>query len=296
MKLKSSVSQQRGVEEDLCALIRHWLDQTSISRVALCGGVFANVRLNQKISTMAGLDELFVFPHMGDGGLCVGSALLQAKATPRKLDHVFLGPASSEAEMERALRAAGLSPSRPDNLAEAIATVLAAGGVVGRCTGALEFGPRALGHRTLYAPAHPASLKDSLNAKLDRFEFMPFAPVVLSDRVADWMVVPAAVRHAAGFMTVAVDATERMKEACPAAVHVDGTARPQLADDDVHADMAAILRAYEARTGIPVLINTSLNRHEQPIVHAPADAVAVFLEARLDALALGPFFVTRAQP
>jgi carbamoyltransferase len=137
---------------------------------------------------------------------------------------------------------------------------------------------------------------DSLNAKLDRFDFMPFAPAALADSVADWMDVPDAARHTAGFMTVAVDTTERMKERCPAAVHVDGTARPQIANDDAHPDMAAILRAYEARTGTPVLINTSFNRHEEPIVHAPAEAIATFQKADLDALALGPFFVTRSKP
>lgn len=286
---------QRGVEDDVCALIRHWLDETGLSRLALAGGVFANVRLNQKISALDGVEELFVFPHMGDGGLCAGAALLQAGARPQKIEHVFLGPTLSEAEMERSLRDAGLSLSRPSDLSDAIAAVLAEGGVVGRCTGALEFGPRALGHRTLYAPGHPASLKDSLNAKLDRTEFMPFAPAVLAGSVADWMDVPDAVRHTAGFMNVAVDATERMRAVCPAAVHVDGTARPQLANDEAHPDMSAILRAYEARTGTPVLINTSLNRHEEPIVHSSADAIAVFLEADLDALALGPFLVTRSQ-
>ena len=287
---------QRGVEDDVCGLIRHWLDRTGMSRVALSGGVFANVRLNQRISTMDGIEELFVFPHMGDGGLCAGAALLQANARPQKLAHVFLGPTCSEAEMERSLRAAGLSFTRPNDLPDAIAAVLANGGFVGRSTGALEFGPRALGHRTLYAPAHPAELVDSLNAKLDRFDFMPFAPAVLTESVADWMDVPESVRHTAGFMTVAVDATERMKERCPAAVHVDGTARPQLANDDAHPDMSAVLRAYEARTGTPVLINTSFNRHEEPIVHAPAEAIAAFLKADLDALALGPFFVSRSQP
>jgi carbamoyltransferase len=284
---------QRGVEEDVGALIRHWLDATGLGRVALAGGVFANVRLNQKIAALDGIEKLFVFPHMGDGGLCVGAALLEAKARPQRLDHVYLGPTSSEAEMERALREAGLPFAKPADLPDAIAAVLAEGGLVGRCTGGLEYGPRALGHRTLYSPGHPESLKDSLNAKLDRFEFMPFAPAVMADSVADWMDVPAAVRHAASFMTVAVDATDRMKEMCPAAVHVDGTARPQLANEDDHPDMAAILRAYEARTGTPVLINTSFNRHEEPIVHAPDHAVAAFLKADLDALALGPFFTTR---
>lgn len=284
---------QRGVERDVGGLVRHGIERTGMGRIALAGGVFANVRLNQKLAAIEGVEELYVFPHMGDGGLCVGAALLDGSAPPRRLEHVFLGPSCSEQEMERALRAAGLELRRPADLADAIAAVLARGGFVGRATGALEFGPRALGHRTLYAPAHPASVQDELNEKLVRFEFMPFAPAVPVGQAEDWLNVPAAVRHAASFMTVAVDTRGPMKDRCAAAVHVDGTARPQLATEQAHPDMTAILRAYEARTGVPVLINTSFNRHEEPIVHSPADAITAFLEADLDALALGPFFVSR---
>ncbi len=289
---------QRGLERDLCALVDHWLSRTGLGAVALAGGVFANVPLNARVAALPGVQDLFIFPHMGDGGLAAGAALLVAAAArpdrwrPRPLPHVFLGPGWSEEEEERTLRRLDVPYRRPRDLAAELASRLAMGQVVARCDGRMEFGPRALGNRSILAPAVDPDTTASLNRKLRRSPFMPFAPLLAEEDAGRWIEGGDRVRHALEFMTVAVTGTEPFRERCPGAVHVDGTLRPQLVTRRAHPGLHAVLQAYRARTGRPSIINTSFNLHEEPIVCSPEDAVRTFRLAKLDALALGPFLVT----
>lgn len=287
---------QRGVEADLGALVAHWTARTGLRRVALSGGVFANVRLNQHLGGL--VDALSVHPHMGDGGLAVGAALATAAgrgelAEAGALRHAYLGPAWDDRAVAAELDRLGVGFRRPQDLEEQVADRLARGQIVARFEGAMEYGPRALGHRSILAAAADRTMTDRLNVALDRSDFMPFAPAIAAEAADDWVDGLAPVRAAAAFMTVTAQARPALARACPAAVHVDGSLRPQLVAAEVAPSLHRTLLAFGRRTGVPALINTSFNLHEEPIVCSPAEAVATWRRARLDALAIGPFLVTR---
>lgn len=286
---------QRGVEADLAALVTHWTAVTGLRDLALAGGVFANVRLNQHLGPL--VDHLYVHPHMGDGGLAVGAALRAwarrgPYTTPPRLPHAFLGPAFPDSVIEAVLQSAGVRWHRAQDLEERVAERLAAGQIVCRFEGAMEYGPRALGHRSILAGAGDRRMTERLNLALQRSDFMPFAPLVLADVADDWIDGLGPVRDAAAFMTVTAQARPALAAACPAAVHVDGSLRPQLVDATSTPSLHRTLSAYARRTQVPVLINTSYNLHEEPIVHTPAEALACWRAARVDALAIGPYLVT----
>lgn len=291
---------QRRLIEVVVDLIRTALAQTGLRRVALAGGVFANVRLNQAIAQLPGVDEIFACPAMGDEGLGVGAALWTAGtrygALPARVPNMYCGPDYSEAEMQDALTAHGLTAVRLDDdvLAEQVAERLAAGRVVALSRGRLELGPRALGHRTILYQTGDASVNDWLNKRLDRTEFMPFAPVTLAEHADACYAGLDRCRYAAEFMTVTCDCSAEMTRQSPAVVHLDGTARPQLIRREIDAFYYDVLKAYHRRTGIPSLINTSFNMHEEPIVCTPDDAVRAFVRGHLDCLVLGPFLVDAA--
>lgn len=295
---------QAVVEDAVTDFVRHWISETGIADVAVAGGIFANVKLNQRIASLPELATLWVMPHMGDGGLAAGAALGSAGVMPRALDGAFLGPRFSERDAFKALDRGGLDQDRPGDRRspfgtrgdiERVAALLANGNVVGRCQGAMEWGPRALGHRSVLARATDPAVTDWLNGKLRRTEFMPFAPVVRAEDADRWFVGLDKARAAAHYMTVCFDCTPAFKAAAPAAVHVDGTARPQLVSREQDPDLHAVLTRVGELSGAAVLINTSFNLHEEPIVCTPSDAVRAHREAQLDALWMGPFVSTRAR-
>ncbi|MSQ99183.1 MAG: carbamoyltransferase [Xanthomonadales bacterium] len=286
-------------EEILSAMVRYHMDRSGCPKVVLVGGVHANVKINQRIAEIPKLESVFVFPNMGDGGLALGAAFLaQIDVTglppdPRAIEHVYLGPDYSENEMLSAISEAGLPYDRPAHCARAIAALLAQEKVVARCDGAMEYGPRALGNRSILYPATKPEVNKWLNQQLNRTEFMPFAPV-LRDVDADAFLknYTTVNSRAAEFMTITYDVTDRCKREAPAIVHVDGTARPQVIRREVNPRYYDILTEYHALTGLSVLVNTSYNMHEEPIVCSPRDAVRAFWDSNIDALALGPFIVS----
>jgi carbamoyltransferase len=169
--------------------------------------------------------------------------------------------------------------------------LLAAGKVVARFDGRMEYGPRALGHRSILYHAKEPAVNQWLNQRLGRTEFMPFAPATLYEhRDANYIHMKGA-EYTAQFMTLTFDCTESMKRDCPAAVHVDGTARPQLVTAEGSPGFHQILTEYHKLTGIPSVINTSFNMHEEPIVCSPDDAIRAFMQGNLDYLAIGEFLV-----
>jgi carbamoyltransferase len=295
-----AASIQQHLEDVAVAYVRHWLERSGRSKVCLSGGVFANVLLNQRIADLPGCDGVFVFPAMGDGGLASGSAFSALRRTnghagPREagsmVPHVYLGPEFSEAEIEVALRASELPYKRFDEIERVIARLVHQGRVVARFNGAMEYGPRALGNRTILYKTDDPSVNAWLNKRLNRTEFMPFAPACLAgeeERLFHWN--PASTRSAR-FMTITLDCTEWMKERCPAVVHVDGTARPQIVDAETNPSFHAIIRHYYELSGVPVVVNTSFNMHEEPIVCTPDDAIRSYRRGKLDNLALGPFLL-----
>lgn len=283
---------QTILEEEVEAVVRPIAEKTGLSNLALCGGVFANVKLNDALFTRLDMEQVYVFPAMGDGGLSVGAALEFLQTNPKPFDAPYWGPEYSEGEMEQALRAAaadGLHYRREENTEKAVAERLAEDNVIARFNGRMEFGPRALCNRSILYSATDADANDWLNKRLHRTEFMPFAPVALVEKASMLFNGLEGKEHACKFMTIIVECTEWTKEHCPAIVHVDGTARPQLISEEINPSMYRILTYYEELTGLPIMVNTSFNMHEEPIVCSPSDAVRAFLASGLDYLAIGPY-------
>ena len=286
---------QHVLEAVSCEIAGHWLEKTGLQDVVLSGGVAANVKLNQRIAELEGVRRVFIYPNMGDGGTDVGAVLAflcaRGEVKSREWESCYLGPDFSEERMAEAIRAAGLQPSRSENVARDVAKLLADGNVVARFAGAMEYGPRALGNRSILYAATDSDVNEWLNRRLGRTEFMPFAPVTLFEHRRDRYVDIDKVLAPARFMTITCECTELMKRESPAAVHVDGTARPQVLRREDNPDFHAIVEEYYGLTGIPTLINTSFNMHEEPIVCTPEDAVRGFLDGNLDYLSMGPFLV-----
>lgn len=280
------------LEEAARRAIAFWIHKTGLTKVVMSGGVHANVKLNQRIREIPGVEAVFVYPNMGDGGCGTGAAMLafgQSAMPHGGFDTVYFGPDYSEADIRAALDAESLKYERHDDVEERIAGLLAENAIVGRFNGRMEYGPRALGNRSVLYPAREPEVNQWLNKQLGRTEFMPFAPACLAAAAPRLFKNLSGCEKTAEFMTITFDCTDEMKRHSPAAVHVDGTARPQLVTPRSNPSFHRILTAYEAKTGIPVLINTSFNMHEEPIVGSPQDAVRAFLLGNVDYLAAGPF-------
>jgi len=288
---------QRVLEDVATHYIQKWVQKTGTTKVACAGGVFANVKMNQRVMELAEVESLYIFPAMGDGGVGVGAALaLGAELTatmPAALPDVYLGPDYSDHQVERALRDAGLSFKRSTDIEGDVVDRLVQNKVVARFAGAMEFGPRALGNRSILYPAKEPDVNRWLNDRLKRTEFMPFAPISLEERATSLYENVDRFRYSAQFMTVTTNCTPLMKQQSPAAVHVDGTARPQLVSERINPSVYRILKRYDERTGIPTLINTSFNIHEEPIVCSPDDAIRAFQDGALECLALESYIVDR---
>jgi carbamoyltransferase len=291
---------QRNTEDIVAAYVRDAVERTGARRLAFSGGVFSNVRLNQVVWNRSEAEEVYVFPHMGDGGLAAGAALDICAADgdyePIRLDHVYLGRSHGIGEVEQALaKYPELTVKRPRSIVEEVAKLLAERKVVARCDGAMEYGPRALGNRSILCHARDASANDWLNKRLERSEFMPFAPVTTDAAAPDYFKgFDHAHCRGTRFMTITYDATERCVSEAPAIVHVDRTARPQVVRREDNPDYHDIIEAYGRLTGSTILVNTSFNMHEEPIVNDPDTAIRSFVRSGLDVLALGPFLVTQS--
>jgi carbamoyltransferase len=235
---------------------------------------------------------------MGDGGLAVGAAMAagfrgfssqRMRYEREPLADAYLGTNITEAAVDVVLEKYGLAPEMIQGaIAEHVAGLLAAGYVVARADGRMEYGPRALGNRSILYHPTDLSANDWLNQNLRRTEFMPFAPAVLAEAAYRCFDDIKGAEHAAEFMTITFHCTPWMKRHMPGVVHLDGTARPQLVPRETrNRGYRAIIEAFERRTGLPGIINTSFNLHEEPIVATADDAVRAFLEGNIDYLLLG---------
>jgi carbamoyltransferase len=293
-KIDVAAAYQRVLEEVAVAYVSKYVRKTGLRNLVLSGGVVANVKLNQRLREIDGVDGIFVHPNMGDGGCGTGAALAEfagSVATRQRLTDVYFGPEYSAAEIVDALKRAQLPFTHYQPIEPRIAMLLAAGKVVARFDGRMEYGPRALGHRSILYHANEPAVNQWLNQRLGRTDFMPFAPATLYEhRDANYLHMKGA-EYAAQFMTLTFDCTESMKRDCPAAIHVDGTARPQLVTAKGSPGFHQILTEYHKLTGIPSVINTSFNMHEEPIVCSPDDAIRAFMQGNLDCLAIGEFLV-----
>ena len=294
---------QKRFEDVIADYVVDAIDLVGEKNLALAGGCFANVRLNQRLAELPGVEGIYIHPNMSDGGLAAGAALLLhherrnrrgATYTQRPWDRVDLGPSFSEAEVSLALSARGAPVNRPEDLVERTARALADGRVVAWFQGRMEYGPRSLGQRSLLAAATDPEMPGRLNARLNRSDFMPFAPIILEEDAAEWLCGWKPDHVASCFMTITYAVTPALASRVPAVVHVDGTARPQVLKRAAQPLLHDVLLRYRALTGVPLLINTSFNMHEAPIVCSPDDALAAVAAGAADVLVIGTAWVEAA--
>jgi len=278
----------QAVAEDMTIeLIQELRKLHDFSQVAVSGGLFANVKLNQRIAQLPYVEKLTVCPNMGDGGLALGVASA-IHGTLCNYDNVFLG--------EEIGGLGALSAPPPDTvnvqfspeteLVSEAARTLARMEFVALARGRMEWGPRALCNRSILFDASSRRMTEELNSRLKRSDFMPFAPVVRDENAEMLFHLDGPVEQYK-FLTVTAACTEETKRNYPAIVHVDGTARPQILTRENNPFAYSVLLAFEELTGKKVLVNTSFNLHEDPIVNNSDEALRTFLQAPLDALILG---------
>ena len=289
-------SLQHVLEETTLELVR-WLHASTRQRaLCLAGGVALNCVLNARIRAQGPFQDVWVQPAAGDAGTALGAALwVDAQENPTsgarrsRMEHVFWGPAYADAEIEALLRRAKLPYRRLGNVAEDTAALLERDLIIGWFQGPMEFGPRALGARSILASPINPSMQDRLNDIKDREDFRPVAPVVLEEDANDWFVDA----RVSPFMLFVFDVRADKAGRIPAVRHVDGTARVQTINRTQHPLYYDLLWAFKRRTGVPVLVNTSFNVRGEPIVCTPRDAVSAFFASPLDALVIGSFVVTK---
>ncbi|MBM3522235.1 MAG: hypothetical protein FJX57_04695 [Alphaproteobacteria bacterium] len=287
-----AASVQQVLEDFVLQSVGRLIARHGARRLGVSGGVFANVKLNQRLAEELPIEELFVYPAMSDAGLAAGGILqfllardglatwLEAR---HHLESLYYGRDYGTAIDDALAAAPGMNRVAGDPAREA-ARLIHEGWIVAIYARGMEYGPRALGARSILAAPTDARINTELNDRLERSEFMPFAPVV---RVQDARVIfdlPAASLYAARFMTITCNVREAWRARIPAVVHVDGTARPQVIERAANPLYYDILSAYAEASGIPVLINTSFNVHEEPIINTPAECLKALMQKRIDAV------------
>ena len=288
---------QAVVEEALIKLVRFGHDTYGLKQLCVAGGVGLNCVANGKLLTETPITDIFVQPASGDDGGALGAALYlwsQRFDGPRnwRMDHAFLGPDYPDAEITRVLGAQGQTyrTLREPDLLDEVARRIADGQIVGWYQGRMEYGPRSLGHRSILADPRRADMKDVLNAKVKHREgFRPFAPAILAERATEFFDTPAL----SPFMLLAVPVRPEKHDVIPAVTHVDGTARLQTVEEASNPRFYRLIKAFEAQTSVPVLINTSFNLRGEPIVCTPQEAIACFLRTKMDVLVLNDHIVVK---
>jgi carbamoyltransferase len=286
---------QAVTEEIVLNVVRGLLKKTITRNLCMVGGVALNCVANAKILEHTDVERLWVPPCASDTGAPFGSALWhyhQTLGNPRKfeLEHALYGTTYGDDEIARALDEAGLQYRRMGEgaLLSQVAQDLAAGNIIGWLQGRFEMGPRALGNRSILADPRRADMRDVLNTKVKKREpFRPFAPAVLLERASEFFEI----EQPDPFMTLAPRVRPEKRNVIPAAVHVDGTGRIQTVTRSSNPRYYGLIEAFGRLTGVPVLLNTSFNRHE-PIVTTPQDAIRCFLATKMDVLVLGDFYTT----
>jgi carbamoyltransferase len=288
-----AASVQAVLEETLIDLARWLRRKSGLTRLAMAGGVALNCVANTRVAAESGFSEVWVQPAAGDAGTALGGAYTLAQQSGDRIAAMpgaDLGRGFSDEVIEAALQAARVPYTRSADVAADVAEVLAADGIVAWFQGRSEFGPRALGHRSLLAhPGREANLA-RLNDVKGREQFRPVAPMVLADHAADLFTdgpIPSP------YMLFVHRVRDEWRSRIPAVVHVDGTARIQTVDDAQEPLVAEMLRAFEQRSGLPTVVNTSLNTSGRPMVDDVRDALECFGSAPVDLLAIGPFLVRR---
>ena len=288
---------QVAIEDCMIKLVNHAYASYKIPRLCLAGGVALNCVANGRLVRETPIQEIWVQPAAGDDGGALGAALyaytqLLGGTHRWRMAHAFLGPSYDHEACREALIAHGLAYEEhdEDGMVQRAADLLAEGRIVAWFQGRMEFGPRALGNRSILTDPRPPEMKDTLNRRVKRREgFRPFAPAVAVEQMKDYFET----EHDSPFMLLAVPVREDKQAVVPAITHVDGTARLQTVSEPDNPLFYKLIRAFEQRSGVPMLLNTSLNVRGEPIVCTPREAVSCFRTTDLDALVLGRFVVVK---
>lgn len=260
-------------------------------KICFGGGIFANVKMNQKINEISEIEEIYVLPPMGDESIALGAAIATAHEigewpTPKKIDNLFFGLEYTQSEIDQVADAYNFI-SKPYNPHEA-AELLNLGQIGAFFSGRFEFGPRALGARSIIVEATDESTHDLLNNRLNRHEIMPFAPAVLKDRAGDVFHLADKSSYSAEFMTICYTVKDEWVERVPACIHrVDKTGRPQFVCKEKNSRWYQLIDAYYQKNGIPLILNTSFNGHGEPIIDNPDQAFAHLSKGTIDFLIAG---------
>jgi carbamoyltransferase len=293
---------QARLEEVYLGMLKKLGERAGLKAVCLAGGVAFNCVANGKIFDTTGFEQVYVQPAAGDGGLAVGAAYYvwhQILGKPRSfvMDHAYWGPGYTRDEIRHAIEAKGLGISgcrveelAGDNLMQRTAAIVADGRILGWFQGRAEWGPRALGNRSIVADPRRGEMKEILNQRIKHREiFRPFAPSILAEVTGEWFEKS----HPSPFMTLAYSVRPEKREKIPAPTHVDGTGRLQTVTREANPRYWSLIKAFEQLTGVPVVLNTSFNDNE-PIVCRPEEALDCFQRTQMDALVLGDFLITRS--
>ncbi len=283
------------LERRMIDLVRNAVQATGVRRVVAGGGVFLNVKATMRLLQEGIVDSVFVPPDPGDGGLAAGYALeayhqLYPSFTFPALESPYLGPGFTDDEIRQVLEKADVNFERLDDVPTVTCQLIESGAVIGWFQGRMEWGPRALGNRSVLADPRRLDMRDHINDKLKHRDwFMPFAPSVLEEYVANWFrdATPSP------YMNLAFEVLPEKRALVPAVTHVDGTARPQTVNRATNRLYYDTIDAFRRSTGIPMVLNTSFNKHGLPIVCIPQDAVDHLLWGCVDQLIIGSYRVTR---
>jgi carbamoyltransferase len=290
-------SLQVVLEENVLEICKWLHDATGADDLCMAGGVALNCVMNARLRERGPFKRIWVQPAAGDAGTALGAALwtdVKVRGTDERawtMDHAFLGPEASDDEIEGFLKWTKAPYRRLNDVAEETADILAQDKVIGWCQGRMEFGPRALGARSILASPIHADMQARLNEIKDREDFRPVAPVVLEEEAANWFVNGGY----SPFMLFVYDVRPEAAGRIPAVRHVDGTARIQTVNRAQHPRYYDLLKAFQRRTGVPVLVNTSFNTRGEPIVCSVRDTVECFWTSPMDALVIGSFLLEKGR-
>ncbi|MCU1343645.1 MAG: novN [Candidatus Acidoferrum typicum] len=286
---------QDACEVAMLALVKLATQKTNCRNVCLAGGVALNSKANGKIQASGMVDNIFVQPAASDDGVALGAVLAPyldngGRLPMRPLRHAYLGPEFSDAEIEKALRTYKLRAVKLENVATTTADLLASGKIIGWFQGRMEFGPRALGGRSILAdPRDPEMNAKVNNAVKFREWWRPFAPSMLKEVAGEYL------EHACDspFMILTNPVRPEKRDIIPSVTHVDGSARPQTVEKDINPLYWNLINEFGKRTGVPVVMNTSFNLRGEAIVNTPTDAVRTFFSSGMDALVIGSYLVEK---
>ncbi|MEO8445642.1 MAG: carbamoyltransferase C-terminal domain-containing protein, partial [Gammaproteobacteria bacterium] len=286
---------QRILEEQVAALVYPWMDRIGTRNLTCAGGIFLNVKLNQRLWCSGRLGAQHIYPNPGDSGLAAGAALqahhqLNPQAPIGDLPHLYWGPEYADDEIARVLAERNLPASFEKDIAGRVAGLLADNRIVGWLQGRMESGPRALGGRSILMSPTRAENKDVINARVKfREPFRPFCPSILAEDAPSYLENYRPER----FMITSFDAAPDKRDRIPAVVHADGTVRPQTVEQKVNPLYWRLIDQFKQHTGVPVLLNTSLNIRGEPMICTPREAIRCFYDSGLDYLALGSYLLAK---